>query len=95
MYGLMKRIQENFKNEIIPQYKYNIFINKLDGIIGIFKKNPGPIRLRDYLNITSLLIRKNLNTIYNELKNLTKECGAYTIFDIIKLEFINIIKSII
>ena len=87
MYGVMKRIHENFKNDIIAQYKYNIYINKLDLIISKFKILPRPFRLKHYLETTTLQTRDILNKIYSELISLTKECGAYTIFDIIKLEF--------
>ena len=60
IYGIMKRINDNFKNDIIPQFKYNLFLNKLDSIISKFMNIPRPFNF-----IESLYIRlTNLNTIF-------------------------------
>jgi len=87
IYGLMKRIHENYKNDIIPQYKYNIYINKLDAIITKFRTIPRPFRIHNLLKYTTIEIKDKIKIIEKDLISLSKECGSYTILDIIKLEF--------
>ena len=83
IYGIMNRINDNFKNNIIPQFKYNLFLNKLDTIIKNFIEIPRPFNLKHFNEIKLSKIHKILENIDKELFKLSQECGAYNVFDII------------
>ena len=76
IYGLMRRIHESFRYNIILQYKYNNHINKLDTILTTFKQIPRPLKLSSLLNITIIEIRELYKYIIDEIKNIISECGA-------------------
>ena len=86
IYGIMNRIHENFKNDIIPQHKYNSNLNKLDSIVDLFKNLDKPYTLLSIKNNIKK-IRDDINKIKEELKNLSSECGTRNLFDIINLCF--------
>ena len=82
MYGIMKRIHNNFILGIIDQFEYNSYMNTLDSQLSILKKIPRPYKLSD------LNDKKNYNIIDNILDNLfdiVKKTGSDSIFDIIFL----------
>ena len=66
IYGLMRRIHESFRYNIILQYKYNNHINKLDTILTTFKQIPRPLKLSSLLNITIIEIRELYKYIIDE-----------------------------
>jgi ATP-dependent Lon protease len=82
IYSMMKRINDNFKNDIIPQFKYNLFLNKLDSIISKFMNIPRPFNLKNLINIKVTSLNTIFENLDKELMKLSMECGTYTIFDL-------------
>jgi ATP-dependent Lon protease len=87
LYSLMKRIKENFTNDIIPQHKYNTQLNKLDDIVNNFKELNRPFTIRYIKKIKIKKIRDTIDHIYSFLKITSKDCGTLTIYDILKINY--------
>jgi ATP-dependent Lon protease len=85
IFGLMRRIHSNFESNIIPQYKYNNFINKLDSTTNKFKELPRPVNFSNLKDVSNYQISEIIKYIRNDLKNIAKETGCYSIFDTIEL----------
>ena len=96
LFGIMKRINENFKNDIIQQFKYNLYLNRLDSINNKFIEIPRPINKIDLQNIGLKNILDIISTIDSDITKLCSECGTYNIYDLIfiitKLELNNFIE---
>ena len=95
MYGLMNRIHENFKNEIIPQHKYNSQLNKLYAILDIYKTLDKSLIIRDLFSLKIKNIRKNIDKIKDEIRTISSDCGAKNVYDIITLNFSSSISYIL
>ena len=85
IYGIMRRINSSFKNNIIPQYKYNLYLSDLDKIMNKFNKLNRPFRLKDFVKYSILEINSIIQEIFEDLNSLIKNSGAFKIFDIIYL----------
>ena len=80
IYGIMNRIIDSYKNNIISKHKYNLYLQNLENILTKFD-------IINYkFNIRKDKFKKKrseLNEIIKELKSLCLETGARNIFDII------------
>ena len=87
IYGLMNRIHENYKNDIIAQHKYNSQLNKLDTIVEMFRELEKPMNIAIIRKLKIKNIRTTLDKIKNELKLMSFECGAKNVYDILSVCF--------
>ena len=79
--GIMKRLRDSFRYEVLTQYHYYHNMEKLEEILKIFSTIPRPITI-SYLYKNTL---PNLNNIKDKMIDIVQKCGALTIFDIIRL----------
>jgi ATP-dependent Lon protease len=80
--GIMKRLRDSFRNEILTQYHYYHNMEKLEEVLNIFSSFPRPISIRyTYYNKVPDII-----SIHQKMIDVIEKCGAYNIFDIIKLK---------
>jgi endopeptidase La len=83
--NIMKTIHSHFKNDILDQHNYNTNINTLEEILDKFKVLPNPLKLQNLKTLNYKKIRDILNHIRNEIKNVCKMSGGYTIKDTIHI----------
>lgn len=79
--GIMKRLRDSFRHEILTQYHYYHNMEKLEELLKQFATIPRPISI-SYIYHNGV---PDLNKIQNEMIDIVQKCGALTIFDIIKL----------
>lgn len=81
--GVMKRLRDSFRYDILTQYHYYHNMEKLEEILDLFSKIRRPLTM-SYIYFNG---KPNLNFIHKPLIDIVSKCGALTIFDIIKLNF--------
>ena len=82
IYGIMKRIHNNFILGIIDQFEYNSNMSILDTQLLNFKKIPRPFKLKDLVNFT---VDHIIDNLIESLLDIVKSTGTECIFDIIYL----------
>ena len=80
IFGLMRRIHTNFESNIIPQYKYNNYINKLDSTTNKFKELPRPFCFHHLKDVSNSQISEIIKYIRNDLKNIAPKKLVVKIF---------------
>lgn len=79
--GIMKRLRDSFRYEVLTQYHYYHNMEKLEEILKLFSTIPRPVTM-SYLHKNKI---PDLDDIQNRMIDIVQKCGALTIFDIIKL----------
>ena len=85
IYGVMKRIHNNFLLGITNQYDYNTNMGVLDEILNEFKKIKRPLTFKDIRVENQNIIYINLEKIRFNLIDLASKSGVKDIFEGIKL----------
>jgi endopeptidase La len=80
--GIMKRLRDSFRYEILTQYHYYYNMEKLEEVLKIFSSFPRPINIK-YAHYNKI---PNINNIHQKMIDVIEKCGALNIFDIIKLK---------
>ena len=86
--NIMNRLTESFEKNIINQYYYNFYLNKLENIHNNYKK----ISKITYYNLP--VTRIKINSIKNEIIDLSKKTGMMTVSSITSLNFCIDVKDI-
>ena len=86
--NVMNRLSESFEKNIINQYYYNFYLNKLEIIHNNYKK----INKITYYNLRSTRVK--INNIQNEIIDLSKKTGMMTVSSITSLNFCIDVKDI-
>jgi len=85
IYGVMKRIHNNFLLGITNQYDYNTNMGVLDEILNEFKKIKRPLTFKDIGVENQNIIYINLEKIRFNLIDLASKSGVKDVFEGIKL----------
>lgn len=81
--GIMKRLRDSFRYDILAQYHYYHNMEKLEDMLKKFSVIPRPINIK-YLYDNGA---PNIKDIHTDLMRIVESCGALTIFDIIRLNY--------
>jgi ATP-dependent Lon protease len=79
--GIMKRLRDSFRYEVLTQYHYYHNMEKLEDVLKLFSTIPRPVTM-SYLYKNKI---PDLDDIQTRMIDIVQKCGALTIFDIIKL----------
>lgn len=79
--GVMKRLRDSFRYDILTQYHYYHSMEKLEELLNLFSNIPRPISIR-YLYNNNIV---DITEIQTKIFDIVQKCGALTIFDIIQL----------
>lgn len=79
--GIMKRLRDSFRYDILTKYHYYHNMEKLEEILEIFSVIPRPLSIR-YMYHNKI---PDITEVQNKMFDIVQKCGALTIFDIIQL----------
>jgi len=85
--SLMKRIETNYKNELINEYNYNNSMDKLEQIFENLKIYPRPMMIKDCLNLDIKTFEIQIKKIRHDLLILVENNGHESINKIIELYY--------